>query len=288
MKEVFDDVRKTAKYLKKNKYAKTSKLILSVGTRISEMNSQENRITFGQEIAPLFDTFKEEFAQNCQIGQDYRRRCFADVAKIVLTAWGTDKQEELLTETKDFMERMQQVKRDMSTTKDLMMKLYAKTARSEQEGLLMFRLFCDEYNQAMEGVFNHLAQVLCVFIEILTEQSPDYKEIKKENLWRIRDGLKQIFGLSPVFLENLSEKKHIRNAIAHSQARFFPKENKVRFFTLDERDKAKILYDKTMTLEGFFLIYLELVDAIDSFYYAIEFAKIMTLLAFVYAQKTEH
>jgi len=181
MNEIFDEVSKTAKYLKKNRYAKTSQLILSVAAAISEMDGQENCISFGQEIAPLFDTFKEEFVQNCPVGQDYRRRCFADVAKIVLTAWGTDKQEELLTEAKSFIDQMQQVKRDMSTTKDLMMKLYAKTIRSEQEGLLMFRLFCDEYNQAMEGVFNHLAQVLCVFIEILSEHSPDYKEIKKIN-----------------------------------------------------------------------------------------------------------
>ena len=97
------------------------------------------------------------------------------------------------------------------------------------------------------------------------------------------DGCKRLFGITPVFLENFEEKKAIRNAIAHSQAEFRPKENEVRFFTLDEF--KKMLYDKTMSFESFFLHFFELVDAIDSFYYAIELATVIASLGLAHSQR---
>ncbi len=287
MQGLLSEVRKSARYFEAHNYPKTSRLILSLAEKIDEHNGRLEYDTLSQELVLLPNTFKEEYELIIPFGQDYRKRCFEETWLIVISAMNVaeNKQEELLAETNSFMKQMHQVKRDMAPSAGLMMKLYGKTKRSEQEGLLMFRLTCDEYEQAMEGVFNHLAKTLCVFIKILSTNNPDYKEINKANTYRIRDALKQIFGVSPVFLENWDEQKAIRNAIAHSQAKFFPKENKARFFTLDGYDKTKILYDKTMTFEDFFNIYMQLVDAIDSFYYAIELVRVMTLLVTAHSHR---
>lgn len=286
MQELLGEIRKTARKLEKNRYTKTSKLILSLVAKIEEQNSKFGLESFTQETGPLFDIFKNEFAASCPMGQSYRRRCFEDVSKIVLAALGSaDNQgNELVAETNSFMERMHEVKRSIGPEMDLFMSLFHKRIRSNNESLIMFNSACQSYLTAVEGVFDELAKTLYCFIEVLGRNNPNYKDIKKDNVWGILRGCKQIFGISPIFLENWQEKNHIRNAIAHAQANFSPKENKVHFFSKDLTSNIT-LYDKSMSFEGFLLIHLELIDAIDSFYYAIELFRVMNLLTFAYSQK---
>ena len=286
MQDLFAEIRKAARNLEKNRYTKTSRLIISLAEKIDKQNGKYGLGVFTQEIGPLFDTFKNEYEANCPIGQNYRRRCFEEVSKIVMTVLGNVENEanELVAETNNFMDRMQEVKRSISPMMDLFMNLYCKPTRTNQESLIMFNSACQSYLIAVEGVFGELAKTLYYFIEVLGRNNPSYKEIKKDNIWGILRSCKQIFGISPVFLENWQEKNHIRNAIAHAQAEFSPEESKVRFFSRDLTSNFTI-YDKTMSFEGFLLIHLELIDAIDSFHYAIELFRVMNLLTFAYSQK---
>ena len=287
MDELFDEIRKAAKNLQKNRYAKTSELIISLAEKLEKQESSLDPGVFQQRIGPLFDVFKNEFTVSCSIGQSYRRRCFEEVTIMVLKALRSvnDTNNELLAETNNFMERMHGVKQSVEPMMELFIRLYAKPTRSNHESSIMFHSACQSYLITVEGVFDELAKTLYRFIEVLGEDDPKFKELSSANVWSILRGCKQIFGVHPVFLENWQEKNDIRNAIAHAQAEYRPKENKVHFSSEDS--KTKRIYDRTMSFEEFLAIQFELIDAIDSFYYAIELFRVMNLLALAYARYSE-
>jgi hypothetical protein len=282
--ELSDEIRKAARNLEENRYTKTSKLIISLAKMLEKEKDGPEREDFVRRIGPLFDIFKNEFAVSCPVGQNYRRRCFEEVTKIVLKAFGgaNDPNNELLTETNRFMDQMHEVKQSIEPMMDLFMSLFAKPDRSNQESLIMFHSACQSYLTGVEGVFGELAKTVYFFIEVLGDSNSKLEDIKGANVWAILRGCKQIFGFSPVFLENWQEKNDIRNAIAHAQAQYYPAENKVHFSSADS--KSSRIYDRTMTFEEFLAIELELIDAIDSFYYAIELVRVMRLLTLAYAR----
>lgn len=288
LQELFGEIRKAARYFEKYHYPKTSRLIICLVEKIDKQNGTFELEALAQEIILLSQTLKNEFELILPFGQDYRRRCFGEVWAIVISAFsvGESEQKELLVETNRFMKCMHDIKRRIAPTNDLFIKLFNKPTRSHRESLVMFNSACQAYMISVEGVFGELAKTLYCFLEIIGRDNPKYEVITRQNVWGILRGCKQLFGITPVFLENWEETSHIRNAIAHAQAKFSPKNNKIRFFTKDLMT-TNILYDRTMSFEDFFLRYFELMDAIDSFYYAIELFRIMNLLKLAYLQRAD-
>lgn len=284
LEKVSDEIREAARNLRENRYIKTSELIISLVETLEKQGNSEAHV-LEQGIGPLFEVFEDEFAISCPIGQSYRRRCFGEVAKIVLKAFYLENNanNSLSAEINSFMDRMHEVKQSIGPVMDNCMRLYSKRDRSDQKSSIMFHSETQSYLNTVEGVFDKLAKTLYWFIQILRGDESKSEGLQDANVWAILRGCKQIFGFQPVFLENWQEKNDIRNAIAHAQARYSSKEDKCHFWSTDRTSKR--LYDRTMSLEEFLAIHLELIDAIDSFYYAIDLIRAMQLLALLSAMR---
>ena len=279
------EIHDAAKNLQENHYIKTSELIISLVEKLEKQGNLERGV-FGQEISSLFEVFKNEFATSCPIGQSYRRRCFEEVTKIVLKAFGheNDTKSSLSPEINRFMDRMHKVKESIGPMMDHFMNLHSKQDRSDQESSIMFHSATQSYLITIEGVVDELAKTLYGLIKILHGDEPKFEDLQDANVWAILRECKHFFGIRPVFLENWQEKSDVRNAIAHAQAQYSSKENKCHFWSIDRTSKR--IYDRTMSFEEFLAIQLELIDAIDSFYYAIELFRVMQLLALLNAMRT--
>jgi hypothetical protein len=282
LEKVSGEIREAARNLRENRYTGTSELIITLLEKLEKQGNQEAQV-LEQGIGPLFEVFEDEFATSCPIGQRYRRRCFGEVAIIVLKAFNLEKNANgrLSVEIKSFMDHMHEVKQSIGATMDHYMSLYSKRDRSDQESSIMFHLATQSYLTTVEGVFGELAKTLYWFIQILRGDETKSEDLQDANVWAILRGCKQIFGFHPIFLENWQEKNDIRNAIAHAQARYSSKEDKCHFWSTDRTSKR--IYDRTMSFEEFLAVQLELMDAIDSFYYAIDLTRVMKLLALLYA-----
>ena len=285
MENVSDEIREVAINLRENRYIKTSELIISLVEKLEKQGSPEAQV-LEQGIGPLFEVFEDEFATSCPFGQSHRKKCFGEVAKIVLEAFNLkDKANNSLSaKINSFMNRMHEVKQSTGPVMDNCMRLYSNRDRSDQESLIMFHSETQSYLNIVEGVFGELAKTLYWFIQILRGDEPRSEDLQDANVWAILRGCKQIFGFHPIFLENWQEKNDIRNAIAHAQAQYSSKENKCHFWSTDRTSKR--IYDRTMSFEEFLAIELELIDAIDSFYYATDLVRVMQLLALLYAMRT--
>lgn len=278
-----NEIREAAKNLQMNRYTKTSELIISLMENSGKHQGNLEKDFFGHRIGQLFEVFKNEFAVSCPIGQSYRRQCFEDVAKIVLKAFSHEKNTNngLSAEINSFMDRMHEVKQSIEPMMDLFMDLYSKSDRSDQESLRMFHSASQSYLVTVEGVFGELAKTLYQLILRTRGEEFKSKDLQNAHVWAILRGCKQIFGIRPIFLENWQEKNDIRNAIAHAQTQYLSRENKCHFWSIDRTSKR--IYDRTISFKEFLAIQLELIDAIDSFYYSIELFRVMKLLALLYA-----
>ena len=280
-KELFDHIHWVERYLRENRYRKTSKLIVSLEREVKKENCEQ--VEFVERLGPLFCVFGEEFETIAPIGQSYRKRCFEEVSVVVLKALGNenDTKSELSAETDCFLDRMHEMKKSIDPTMELCWTLYGKPDRSNPEGFLMFQSACQIYLITVEGVFDEVVKILHRFIEAPTDGKGRPENFKGANVWKILRVCKQVFGIDPVFLENWQEKNDIRNAIAHAQAQYCPEQNKIHFFSEDSVSKR--IYDRTMSIKEFLAIQLELIDAIDCFYYAIMLFDMVRLLTLAFA-----
>ncbi len=282
MKNEIDSIKKNEKFLKEQGYLRTAK-------RIGELTNQVisgNTSKFGAVIQfnDIFKIFDKEFEEITPIGHKYRRRCFRE-SWVVLLQSVTSLQKKGLdmpAEYSIFFDKMNACDDSINSMSGQLAKLLKKQNRSKSESEIMFSSACYTYQVAVEGIFGELARLLYALLSISEGTTiPSSKELSSEHVWKIYRECEKSFGIKPVFLENWKEKSEIRNAIAHAQAQYNPVLDRAHFVSKN-RDTGEI-YDKTMSFSEFFVIYLEIADAIDAFTYSVRLLSVMqdftTLLA---------
>jgi hypothetical protein len=149
---------------------------------------------------------------------------------------------------------------------------------------VMFRSACDIYLDAVQGIFDELTKLIYALTTISESKIiPNSEELNSsKKIWKIYRVCKKNFGIKPVFLKNFKEKRYIRNAIAHSQAKYDPKLDQAYFISI-EPETGKIIYDGKMTFAQFFIIWLEIADAIDAFRYTMRLIGVMEDLIALFA-----
>lgn len=126
--------------------------------------------------------------------------------------------------------------------------------QKDKKSKLSFHLLCYAYLIMVEGIFDELTRILFFLKE---SSSGDPATMKKLEIAEIYRKMNQ----KPVFLNNWTEKKHIRNAIAHAKA-FYEVGERVRF--IDDKNPNDP-YDSTMPWQRFIEIYSELEDSVNAF-----------------------
>ena len=94
-------------------------------------------------------------------------------------------------------------------------------------------------------------------------QVPLLANIEDIDVWKTKQKFIELFGKTPVFLENLEVKNHIRNSIAHARTEYDYKKNVVKFVDMY---KGVITYDSGyMQFEEFIIKLGELEDSVTAF-----------------------
>jgi hypothetical protein len=275
MNEQIDELIRIAEFLDEQHYSKTSMTIVSLTEMLRKKRKTLGSEDFARRVASIPSIFRDEFAEFCDIGQDYRRRCFDEVLKILLESVNRLGERSALSgELSQFISRMEEIDKNITPMAILFANLLVKKDRSSQESLVMFHSACYIYLIGVEGIFEDLTRMLCALVETSKGYECRLEKLKRAHVWDIRRVFKQLFGFCPVFLEKWQDKKAIRNAIAHAQAEYSPVINLVRFRSINEGG----IFDKTMTFEEFQALHMETIDAIDSFKYSLRIMKAQALL----------
>jgi len=273
-----------AKSLDEKGYSKTAAEITSL---VESLKAKENTSDFKERTLQLFDIFKEEFVETLPTGQDYRRRCFDEILAIVLEAFVRldDKFRKSAQDLNRFLVRMREMDESIMPTSELFASMASKRNRSPKDNMAMFHAASYIYLIGVEGIFDELAKILYYFMIASKDHVPKHQDLEEMDVWSILKACKQIYGMTPVFLENWEEKRHIRNAIGHARARYFPTRNEVHFEDVDTRTKQ--VYHKTMSVSKFLDINMEIIDTIDSFRYTISLVYILELLVAAHTRTTQ-
>jgi hypothetical protein len=144
-----------------------------------------------------------------------------------------------------------------------------KTSRSQKDSMILFHSICHVYLVGVEALFNDTIKMIYLFSEAANGKILRFEEIKKDKkytIWRIKDVYKQIFGMTPIFLEGkrLNKIFDIRNAIAHAQAKYDPEADQGLFWSIKEKDGLPRTVYQKMSLLEFFTVHMEVMDLIDS------------------------
>jgi hypothetical protein len=270
-----------AKSLDRKGYPKTAAEIMSL---VESFGAEKETSDFKERALQLFDVFKEEFVETLPTGKDYRRRCFDEILMIVLQAF-VRLEDEFRKSSKDldrFLTRMREMDDSIMPMSELFGNLAHKPDRSHKDDTAMFHVASYIYMIGVEGIFDELAKILYYFMTASKEHVPKSQELEEMDVWNILKACRQIYGITPVFLENWEEKRHLRNAIGHARAQYHPTRSEVHFEDVDTRTKQ--VYHKTMGIDKFLDINVEIIDTVDSFRYIISLVYILELLVAAYTQ----
>jgi len=230
-------------------YVKTASEI----TRFADMLKQETvPPDFLERLDQLFDVLEIEFSERFPLGKDYRRRCYAEVKKLLFEAIGRMKQS-FSQGILEIYPCLAKINHGRHINGDIADEIRDRKLNDK----IVFHLFCYAYLITVEGIFDELARVLYFLKVVKQSEIPKAEDLKR---LKVRDILER-FRSVPVFLENWEEKNHIRNAIAHATAYFDSSKKEARF--VDEPSR----YDKTMSLDQFAQMALELEDSTAAFSY---------------------
>jgi hypothetical protein len=287
MEKQIEELLEIAKFFQKQGYLKTASeitLLVKILTRRKQVPRFEE---FAEKAASITSIFQSEFAGTLQFGQDYREKCFEQVSVILyqsIKGLGEDS-EALLTQFRYFMNRKNEIDKNLMPMSELFSSLWKKPNRSAEESLVMFHIACYIYLVGMEGIFDELVKLLYILAQAAKGNIIPFEEVKVEKLWDIRTAYKQLFGISPVFLERLDYKTNIRNAIAHAQAQYNIETNRIRFRSIDTKNRREV-FNKVISFDEFQALHMEILDAIDSFRYSLLLMRVQESLVDCYKHPT--
>lgn len=278
MNEQNDEILQIAKFFGEQHYPKTSMTIVSLVEMLTKKKKIVGFENFAERVASVFGIFRDEWVNILAFGRDYRGKCLDEVVIILLQAIDNleERSEELSTEFLSFMSRINEIDENIKPISGLFASLRVKPDRSSEDNLVMFHSFCYLYLIGIEGIFDELVKMLYIFAEAAKGNIVKFEELETANIWDVRRAYKQLFSLSPVFLEKLQEKKDIRNAIAHAQAKYYPEINQIHFRSVNITDHR--VFDRAVSFDEFQALHFEIMDAIDSFRYALRIINVQELL----------
>jgi len=219
---------------------------------------------FLKNLDRLFNIFEKEFVESLPVGRSYRKRCFAEIEELVFKAIG--RMQPVFSQA---ILQLHPILISLNHGRQMTGYIAEELEKGMiQDRRIVFHLYCYAYLIMVEGIFDELARVLFFFKTVTKSNIPKTEDLKRMEVWDIFNKL----GSTPVFLKNWKEKKSIRNAIGHATVYYDLEKNKIRF--IDEQSS----YDRTLTLNQFTEMALELDDSVAAYTYIMMLLRLHDLI----------
>jgi hypothetical protein len=255
------EIRRMTELFKEKGYDKTADNILEFAEILKEKQAPSNFLT---KLDNLFNLFQTEFVRLPNVGQDFRKRCYQEVKSLVFSAIGR-MQSDFAQATLSLYPSLKAISHGRRITGEIADELSRKQIKDDN---VVFYLYCFAFLIEVEGIFDELARILYFFKVVDKKKIPTSQELNEMNVWKV---LEQ-FRISPVFLENWTEKKNIRDAIGHANVFYDSSKKEVRFINPPAR------YDKTLNINQFMEMFLQLQDSVMAFTYIMVLLKLYDLI----------
>jgi hypothetical protein len=229
-----------------------------------EILKEEVPSDFLKKLDDLFNLFQTEFEKPPLVGEDFRKRCYQEVKSLVFSAIGR-MHSDFAQATLELYPSLKALNHGRQITGEIADELSTKQIKNDN---VVFHLFCFAFLIQVEGIFDELARVLYFFKTVDKGKIPTPQELSEMSVWKV---LRE-FGTPPVFLENWSEKKSIRNAIGHANVFYDSSKKEARFVD------APAGYDRILNVSQFMEIALQLEDSVAAFTYIMILLKIYDLI----------
>lgn len=257
-------------------FPKTSLLIIRLAAVLTREGKALDFEDFKAKVDSILDTFKDEFAPAWSPHAQYTRRCFDDVQTILAKTLNNTQ-----GDGKNLFDMLLDLRNHaLETDNDLrpMMEgpcydLLVKKNRTPEESMILFQTLCHVYQEGYEALFYDSIKTLYLFSEAAIGNIHTSEKIKEfdgvRTIFEVKEVYKQIFKMTPVFLEGkrLRKLNLIRNAIAHARARYNPETDQVRFQEKPNKGTSEgepnVSYEE-MSLMDFSYLFLEATDLQDS------------------------
>jgi hypothetical protein len=224
---------------------------------------------FLRRVGLLYETLEEEFVDSLPYGQAYRRSCFREMKLTIFRAierlgYKFEASTSVIT---PILQRMMEVDQSLIPVANLFdsccQQCVADPAKYQNLKEIMFHLSAYMYIIDVEGIHDELARIFYFFTVVSKNNIPTTADLERITDWTVYDKLKP----RPVFLHNLEEKKHIRNAIGHARTFYDAEKDSIRFIDVN---CGKIEYDEILTTEEFRQTWMELIDTSAAFRFTVE------------------
>ncbi len=243
-------ISQMARLFKEKGYGKTADKILEFA---EILNEKEVPSDFLKKLDGLFNLFQTEFEKRLSVGQDFRRRCYEEVKNFVFSAIGR-MQSDFAQATLQIYPSLNALNHGSQITKEIADELSRKQIKDDN---VVFHLYCFAFLIQIEGIFDELARVMYFFKTVDKNRIPTPQELSEMTVWNVLSE----FRTPPVFLENWSEKKNIRNAIGHATVFYDSSKKEARFIDTPAE------YDRTLSVSQFMEKGLQLDDSVAAFSY---------------------
>jgi len=259
-------------------YFKTATQIVSLAKLVDEKKISSIKEII-EETFKIAKTFCYEFAQSSSIGKSFRKRCYIQTQEIIFTTLlSVDSNKLVLSpELSQFAEKMNNSDRSINPMSASMSDLFRKQNKTFEEKINLFSQACFTYQIALEGIFSQVIKQLYGLMCVANGKTPVYANNDTSAVWNVFHNFEKDFGFELVAIENWPEKSSLRNAIAHAQAQYDPILDLTHFHTQDLKT-GQTTYEKDMSFNEFFTIWMEVADAIDSLRYSIRLYGILQSL----------
>jgi hypothetical protein len=264
-KRRLDDIAGMVTLFKTKGYTKTAEAIIDF-SKILEKDKLPDDVL--DRLDFVFNVFEQEFIDGLPVGKDYRFRCITEIKGMIFKAVGRtfpDTNKALII-IFPLVERLKEGKMILNDIAPILSEGKMKDRK------VLFYIQCYAYIVTIEGIFDELARILYFLSVVSKNDIPEIQKIQAMGVWDILEKLGKT-----VFLENWSEKNHIRNAIGHARASFDLEKNQIRFVDIEPKS-GKTTYDQTKSLESFIELALQLEDSVEAFVYTMTLLRLYDLI----------
>ena len=271
-------------------FPKTSLLIIRLAAVLTRTEKALNFEDFEVKVDSILDTFKDEFAPVWSTRAQYTRKCFDEIQTILTETLSNSRvdRKKLFDMLLDLRNHALETDNDLRPMmKGLPWNKLLKEDRTPEESRILFQTLCHVYLVGYEAEFYDSIKTLYLFSEAAMGNFQTSEKIKEFDniaaIFEVKQTYKQIFKMTPVFLEGkrLRKLNLIRNAIAHAQARYDPETDQVLFWEKPNKNanegKPSVSCEK-MSFIDFNYVFLEAIDLQDSLRRSID---IMLVQAFL-------
>jgi hypothetical protein len=276
MNENVSNVIAEANFFEQQGYRRTAVQIIKLAEHVKQTKPDIGNIMV--EVMKIGETFSSEFELANQIGKEYRKKCFTQTQLIVFKGLiAIDKTQQPPPDYLiKLLKKMNIRDNHINSLSKSLSSLLLKENRTFEETKQMFMDACTIYEQTIEGTFSSAVKILYYLMEKMGIPVPESNE--QQTIGDIWQNLEKTAVEKPVFLDNWPEKNSIRNAVAHSQNQYDTLCDRVSFIDCDK--SGKVTYEsKDMSFSGFFEIWIQVADAIDSLRYSMRLYGIFQSLA---------